>query len=184
MKRTIVSSIAIIATASLLIQMPVLAAAAAQPFIGQPATSPPTSAIPLPPTYPPEWQCPAEALGPPQNGFRWGTPYVPAGQLNNFTPNYTVEGELLVLAHLSVHTAIQVRCPVVNSQNILTRVVTNWVYAGNTILLWVCNPEMDGPRSGLTVPGQQLNAEGAIPESVLENCGAAGSLDGRGSPKQ
>jgi hypothetical protein len=172
---------AIIATAFLPMQMSVLAAAPDKLFTGQPVSSPPSSAVPLPPTYPPEWQCPTEALGSPEKGFRWGTPYVPAGQLSNFTPTYTVEGDMMVLAHLSVHTAIQVRCPVVNSQNILTRIVTNWVSAGNTILLWVCHPQMETP---LTVPGQQLASEGAIPEGVLENCGAGGSLDGRGSPRQ
>lgn len=179
MKRAIVSSIAIIATASL-----PLAAAADQPFtVGQPAIAPPTSPAPLPPTYPPEWQCPAEALGPAENGLRWGTPYVPTGQLSNFTPYYSVEGELSVLARLSVHAPIRVRCPIVNSQNILARIVTNWVSPGNTILMWVCHSGMDAPRSSLTVAGEQLAAELAIPEDILEACGSAGSFDGRGRQK-
>ena len=162
------------------IQMPGFAVLADQPpIVGQPASSPPTSLAPIPPTYPPQWECPVEALGPAQNGFRWGTPYVPAGQENDFTANYSVVAQPVppnwVLASLTVDAPLMVRCPVVNSHNILTHDVTNWVYPGNTILEWVCNPE-------ITLAGKQLIQDGLVPSDVLDNCGSGGSFDG--SPKQ
>jgi hypothetical protein len=184
MKQAITACVALLLSSFAPTQLPGFAALADQPsVVGQPLSSPATSPVPVAPTYPPEWECPAEALGPAQDGFRWGVPYVPAGQENNYTVYFPVVQPNLVLARLSVDAPLKVRCPVVNSHNVLTRVVTNWVSPGNTILEWVCNPGENLPTSPITVPGQQLGSA-AIPYDVGLNCGGGGSNDNRGSPKQ
>lgn len=174
MQRKIAAGLAIIASAFVPIQAAGFTVLADQPIVvGQPSTSPPTSPVPQPPTYPPEWECPAAALGPEQDGLRFGTPFVPSGQLIDFTPNFTVVAPGSVLASLSIDAPVMVRCPLVNSQNILTHDVTNWVSPGHTILEWVCFD------FALTVPGRQLIQDQAIPASVLENCGSGGNGDTR-----
>ena len=185
MKRAVTACVALLVSSFAPTQLPGFAAVAVQTSAGppgQPQSSPATSPAPVPPTYPPEWECPAEALGPAQNGFRWGTPYVPAGQEYNFTASFPVVGPGSVLASLSVSAAVLVRCPIVNSHNILTKVVTNWVSPGNAILEWVCHPDENLPNNPITLAGQQLGA--VVPNNVGLNCGSGGSNDNRGSPKQ
>jgi len=185
MKRAITACVALLASSFAPSQLLGFVALADQPpVVGQPQSSPATSPVPVPPTYPPEWECPAEALGPAQNGFRWGTPYVPTGQEHNYTASFPVVQQSLVLASLSVDAPLMVRCPIVNSHNILTRVVTNWVSPWNRILEWVCNPEENLPNNPITVPGQQLVTDRAVPANVLSSCGSGGSNDNRGNPKQ
>lgn len=185
MKRSITACVALLASSFAPIQLPGFVALADQPSItGQPQSSPATSPVPVAPTDPAEWECPAEALGPAQDGFRWGTPYVPAGQEYNYTASFPVVQQGLVLARLSVNAPVLVRCPVVNSHNILTRVVTNWVSPGNAILEWVCHPEENLPNNPITLAGNQLATDRAVPTNVLANCGSGGSNDNRGNPKQ
>jgi len=185
MKRAITACVALLVSSFAPSQLLGFAAVADQPsVVGQPQSSPATSPVPVPPTYPPEWECPAEALGPAQDGLRWGTPYVPAGQKHNYTASFPVVQPFLVLASLSVDAPLMVRCPIVNSHNILTRVVTNWVSPWHRILEWVCHPEEDLPNNGITVAGQQLGTDGPFPAYVDDACGSSGSNDNRGSPKQ
>src|SRR5688500_13351333 len=87
MKRAMIACVALMVSSLAPTQLPGFAALATPPLFApaQPASSPPTSPVPVAPTYPPEWECPSAALGPAEDGFRWGTPYVPSGQENNFT---------------------------------------------------------------------------------------------------